>query len=220
MRVNDLTSTRNWLTSYLEYDPFPARAMRKLVWVQESTLSSAAVAYQFGTENLYRLNDLFDTDQSGGSHQPYGYDTLASLYQRYVVHAVTIDIRVSQLVNQVSAYVAQAQSSPETFVTTGASVGQLDEQPNSHIEILDSQGRVAHIRKRFTIADLEGVTETQLRANLEEYGALTTATPTRTPRLRVAFSNMAGTTSIDCRTVVRFEFEAEFYDRKILAASS
>ena len=191
-----------------------------MTWAQSLTLSSAAVAYQAGTEQILQLNNLFDPDLSGGTHQPYGYDQMAAIYGRYVVHAVTVDLRVLRLVNQLNALVCCAQPANATFITTGNSIAALDEQPNTHLVMMDSQGSTTHIRKRFTIAELEGTTETQLRANLEEYGALVTAAPTRTPYLRLALANLASTTVQDCRIVMRLEFEAEFYERNILPASN
>lgn len=182
-------------------------------------MTSSATAYQTGTEYILQLNGLFDPDLTGGTHQPYGFDQMATLYGRYVVHAVTVDIRINRPVNQLNAYVASAQPSNATYVVSGRAIGDLDEQSNTHVEMLDSQGSVGHIRKRFTIAELEGVTENQLRSNLEEYGALVTANPVRTPYLRLALANML-TAAQSVQTILRLEFEAEFYDRQILPASS
>lgn len=219
IRYFDATKANNWLSNLMSYSPFPNRAMRRLVWALGSTLTSSATAYNAGTEYILQLNGLFDPDLTGGTHQPYGFDQMATIYGRYVVHAVTVDIRIIRPVNQMNAYVASAQPSNATFVLTANALGNLDEQPNTHVEMLDSQGNVAHIRKRFTIAELEGVTEQQLRANLEEYGALVTANPARTPYLRLALVNLA-TAAQSVQTILRLEYEAEFYDRNILPASS
>jgi hypothetical protein len=38
-----------------------------------------------GTQSLFRLNSIFDPNSAVGGHQPYGYDQLAALYNRYRV---------------------------------------------------------------------------------------------------------------------------------------
>jgi hypothetical protein len=36
-----------------------------------------------GAQQIMNLNSIFDPDRTGSGHQPYGYDTLATLYNRY-----------------------------------------------------------------------------------------------------------------------------------------
>jgi len=38
-----------------------------------------------GTQQLFNMNSVFDPDRTGTGHQPYGYDQMASLYNRYRV---------------------------------------------------------------------------------------------------------------------------------------
>ncbi len=215
----DRTSSRNWLKMYSRYDPFPPRAERVLIYSQEHTFSSAAVAFQLGAENVWNLNSLFDPDQTGGGHQPYGFDQMAAIYARYRVRAVTIDIRLCAVPGQVNAVAAIVTPSVNAFVLTGQALGIVDEQPQSHVEILNSTGWVTHIRRRFAIDQIEGITSKQLENNIEEYGALVSANPARIPGLRVAVANMENGTMDNVRALVRLEFEAEFYDRLVLPPS-
>ena len=54
----------------------------------------SVTAGQAGLAGLYkfRANSIYDPDQTGGGHQPYGRDTLATLYNHYVVDSAVITI--------------------------------------------------------------------------------------------------------------------------------
>lgn len=71
--------------------PVPGREIAHLKYsdVYSNTVAGAAVA-----EQIWRLNSIFDPDRTGAGHQPYGYDTLATLYLRYRVFAISWVINV------------------------------------------------------------------------------------------------------------------------------
>jgi hypothetical protein len=50
-----------------------------------SQLSSHTMLTVAGSQSTFRLNSIFDPDAAVGGHQPYGYDQLAALYNRYRV---------------------------------------------------------------------------------------------------------------------------------------
>jgi hypothetical protein len=54
--------------------------------VSNSVLTTAA------SNNVFRLNSIFDPDSAVGGTQPYGYDQLAALYNRYRVLKVRYKI--------------------------------------------------------------------------------------------------------------------------------
>lgn len=170
---------------------------------------------------MFKLNSLFDPDlTNAGTPQPYGFDQMAALYNRYRVHAVTIDVRGTIAPSTQGVLTLAAQPSTETYSTSGKYLGDLAMQTGTHCEFLSAAGNVFHLRKRFTIADLEGVTELQLRANAEDYASLVTTNPTRTPWLRLSLTNAKDSTQIAVNMIVRLEFEVEFFDRVTLPASS
>lgn len=70
-------------------DPFPIRMRTRLRYAQTNSLTAGSTGL-FGTERVFRLNSLYDPDLTGVGHQPYGYDTLATLYVRCKVHAVSV----------------------------------------------------------------------------------------------------------------------------------
>lgn len=54
--------------------------------VQLTTATSSSGEY------VFRLNSLYDVDSSGTGHQPYGHDTLATLWTRYRVDKVLVEV--------------------------------------------------------------------------------------------------------------------------------
>jgi len=42
---------------------------------------------------VYRANDLFDPDQTGGGHQPNGFDQLMAMYEQFCVVSAKITVR-------------------------------------------------------------------------------------------------------------------------------
>lgn len=80
---------------------FPNAKTVALRYVQSFSLNpgSGVVAGQ-----VFRMNNLFDPDYSGGGHQPMFYDNYAALYQKYRVNSATITfVALDTYVNNVFA---------------------------------------------------------------------------------------------------------------------
>lgn len=67
----------------------PQKYICRLKYAQEISLNSSgsgAVCQSF------RANDLYDPDQTGGGHQPMGFDQLAALYSKFTVIGSKIEM--------------------------------------------------------------------------------------------------------------------------------
>lgn len=100
----------NYLSKY--FDPFPIKAHYTLRYSDQITLNPGA-----GANGLYRFraNSLFDPDHTGVGHQPYGHDTLQSIYDNYVVDRAVITLVPTQFGNTVCTYglrVCEAGATP------------------------------------------------------------------------------------------------------------
>jgi len=100
----------NYLSKY--FDPFPAKAHYTLRYSDQITLNPSA-----GANAIYRFraNSLFDPDQSGVGHQPYGHDTLQGIYDNYVVDRAVVTLVPTQFGNTVCTYgvrVSETGSNP------------------------------------------------------------------------------------------------------------
>jgi len=63
---------------------FPKQMRQTLKYVTTYNQALGAVSGA-ATSAQFRANSLFDPDVALGGHQPYGYDQLAAMYQKYVV---------------------------------------------------------------------------------------------------------------------------------------
>lgn len=95
-------STNTYLSRY--FDPFPAKANYVLRYSDQITLNPGAGATPI---YLFRANSIYDPDFTGVGHQPYGHDTLQTIYQSYVVDKAVITFTPTQFGNTVCTYGAR-----------------------------------------------------------------------------------------------------------------
>jgi len=75
--------------SYLRtFDPFPSRMSCRLRYCSNVSLVTTGGIATY----LFRANSIFDPDYSGVGHQPYGHDTYASIYNKYIVKGAWITV--------------------------------------------------------------------------------------------------------------------------------
>jgi hypothetical protein len=211
-----------------EQDPFPKRVHRILPYIDIGiTTASGATSTTSGATPLqYVLNSLF---APGGSnaHQPYGFDTLATLYRRYRVNAVEVEIEfttVQQLAakadptDAIMMFTPPGSSVSTVFVALAASI--FAEKPGGEVRrcVPGHPSALQTVRRMLPMHQLVGVSKSEYEANVEEYAALVSGDPTRTTSL---FLNCAGfgTISASIYWRVKLSFHAEFWERLILAQS-
>ncbi len=206
---------------YVSRSPFPPRLVRQMRWCNSLGLVSATTTAQMGTENVFRLNSCFDPDLTGGTHQPYGFDQMAALYAKYVVHRVRIRIIASTIAaTKTSAVGIAVQAPTSTQVLTAMSLSDIIEKSMGDVLWMETAGRVSVFEASFDIARIAGVTQQQLRANIEDYAALISASPGQTPYLRIALANFQDTTQIGQSVYVVLDMDTEFFDRIELSSSN
>lgn len=76
------------LNSSTRSGPFPRSATVSLRYVDN--LGSIDPGVGVASVYSYRANSIFDPNYTGVGHQPYGHDTLATVYSRYKVNSSTI----------------------------------------------------------------------------------------------------------------------------------
>lgn len=209
------------MTLYRQPDPFPPRMSRLLTYCINNTFTSAAVQYQLGAEIKFLLNAIFDTNATGGGHQPYGYDQMAALYSKYLVHKTSVNV-IAQTVSGSGAMALgfSVQSSSNTTDLAGEALSDVIEKSMNSVMFLDCTGATRMKKFAFQMHTVEGITKSQYNDDLANYGALVTANPILSPILRIALSDNSGASAITLNTSIILQFEVEFYDRLTLAASN
>ncbi len=210
----------NW-TLWSDKDPLPPRWPCKLIFGAASALTVGSASVM-GTEVVYRLNSIY-TPLFGASpgQQPYGYDQLSGLYDRYIVRAVTIDITFTDPSTDGLFVAAMVQPASGSLTLQGRSIRNSQEMPGVVCGDLNNTGsQTIRFTKRFTIAEIEGLQKSDFVGSSSLYSAEIDQNPTLNPWLRVA---VASYNSTDTTSVVRYNlkltYETELYSRVIQAAS-
>ncbi len=200
-------------------DPFPQVMNVSLRYGQLVTLT-AGVAGVYGTEQVFRLNSLYDPDLTGTGHQPYGFDTLSSIYFHYKVTAVTVSMIFSDPSADGVQIAANFQSPGTTFTVTGESPNTAMEKPGMMIRNLNNTGsQKVTFTQRFPMHILCNVTKTQFEADLLNYESAVTTNPSLVPYLRIAIAALDGASVPTVRCQTDIIYHTQFRLRTVLAVS-
>ncbi len=221
-RVNSNFSMHPFCFSRLSAkDPFQPGQAFDFTYAEKVTLGNGAVG-TFGTESVWRLNSLYDPNFTGTGHQPYGYDQCAVVYNRYKVHAATVELIFTNPTDDM--FVSAMVNSPnDTVGLTSTLPGQAMERPNVELQTLANAGtRMTRITRRFNLANVIGCSQSQFDADIQDYTGLIGANPAKVVFLRIAMADPSGVYSenaIGVNVLVRITFHSHMWDRITQAQS-
>lgn len=188
--------------------PFAQRYISKMKYSDTFTLTLA------GNGNyIYNLNSIFDPNRTGIGHQPYGHDTLATLYNRYRVINCSYNISFysgGSVVRVVAIPVNQ-------LYATVPSISELCEQPRSKWAIQIPGGNTKMIKGKISIPSLMGRTKAQYMADdrfQAEYGQ----SPSEAALLYIAGADV-GDLSATIQCTITLNYLVESFDPKLLGQS-
>jgi len=122
---------------------------------------------------VYRLNSLFDPDQTGVGGQPEGFDQLKTLYGRYRVVAAKVTVEASGNGANANGYIAMAPIDNPSLSTDAESVADL--RFGSGVQY--TQMGVGKLSSLFHIGELLGYSDESMLGNANVDAAVT-ASPT------------------------------------------
>lgn len=190
--------------------PIPQRFITKMKYA-ESIVTDGAGHYSFN------LNSIFDPNRTGSGHQPYGFDTLATLYNRYRVISCGWRIQPSYT-NVTLAQSTQIGAIPANELLVFGSISELKENPRAKYVNQSSGGGVVTLNGKTYIPSLVGRSKAQYMAD-DRYQALMTASPNELALLNISTSGTGNDTPSPVSLNVLLEFTVEFFDIKHLAQS-
>lgn len=176
--------------------------------------SRFSVAYVSGVPQDYqfRLNSIFDPDQTSTGHQPYGFDQLSSIYARYRVHKTKFSVEPFVATSPGCLEMTLVCNNSANAIVT---LDQAGESSNSRtIQCNLYQGSKA-LKGSIGLAYLNGETTAQYAAN-ENTQAAVSANPAEVLNLHIC-----GVVDQSVQVIysVTLEFEVEFFDQFQLAQS-
>lgn len=187
--------------------PIPQRYITKLKYSDIFTLSTTN-----SWSYYYNLNSLWDPNRTGVGHQPYGYDQLAVLYNRYRV------ISCSYVVTGYSGgSVIRVGTLPLNEPITFTNMSYICENPRAQFMLQVPGGDAKMLKGKVYIPSLVGRSKSQYMAD-DQYQAQTNASPGSLALLGVFGSDIADlTTNVSC--TITLEYTVEFFDLNPLTGS-
>lgn len=175
--------------------------------------------YLLGTPYSCSIGDLTTTP----GHQPYGYDTLASVYSNFRVTHVDIEVQlVANLTgtSDLMGVLVAVLPNGATYPASGDALDRWAEVPGCFTKVLALTGSASTvtIRQRIPIAAIEGLNPAQLEAS-PNYASFAGAAVPFSPELLIAGSNESAATARGLTMKVSIVFTCTFWQRKQLAQS-
>lgn len=187
--------------------PIPARQIVKMKYAQNIN-TAAGTAYNY----KFNLNSIFDPDFTGVGHNPYGYDQLALLYNRYRV------ISCSYVITGYSGATGIAYGvCPANEVLTFTTLAELRENPRSRHTTQYPGGSTTKLVGKIYMPSLVGRSKTQYMSD-DRYQALFTANPQEQAILNCVGLDLSEV-GASINWTITLEYTVEVFDVKPLAQS-
>lgn len=202
-------------------NPFPPKKNFKLSYCETFNIYSGTAGV-FGTPQKMNLNSLFDPNNTGGGHQPYGYDQITPLWAKYRVNAVLVYIEFSNPDYDGTVAGVMVQPSTGTGSLVGISPDIIREQSTSWISspLSTSGEQIRKFKQYINLAKLEGLTKAQYNAKDIYVGLVGgSSTPTSMPSLMFATAQDTSTTSAYLSARCEITYYCTFFDRTLQAYS-
>lgn len=207
------------ISKYTSKDPFKPYMYANLTYTGTHTITADG-GTNFGSETVYRLNSLYDPDLTNAGHQPYGFDTLTSIYAKYKVTGVSVRITVTDPSADGLAigYILQPSTSGTTL--QGMNMARAKETPFVTTKYINNTGRqITSLGFRAPIYKVEGITKLQYAADLTNFGAAYNADPASTPYIRFAALDTNNNLTATMKVRITLIYTARFWDRNVLVQS-
>jgi len=181
--------------------PFASRYITKMKYSEAYTLSALNNYTQ-----IMNLNSVFDPNRTGIGHQPYGYDQLTPLYNRYRV------ISASYVINAYSGaapirFGCLPLNEVPSFIND---MSELCENPRAKWKVQMPQGSTSILTGKVYLPSLVGRTKSQYMAD-DRFQAQTNASPLELAVLFISAQSM-GNVNVDTNLTVTIEYLVEFFD--------
>jgi hypothetical protein len=197
--------------------------MFKTLKYSQSFKLTAGASGVFGAEQEMRLNSLFDPDQTGGGHQPYGRDTFAGIYNRYKVYGAYVIVTVTNINQDGMAFGTLVTTPTNTSDTlAGATPENIREKNMCSVHYGNLQGgKVYRWKQYLRLCDVMGITPEQFRTDLDNTTAPMGGNPGDSCAIHFAVSDLQGPVSptLNAQVLVDIYYKVMLYDRIELAQS-
>lgn len=202
---------RPYTTVNRSIGPVAPRLITKMKWNLSFTSVGSTI------DQYINLNSLYQPAGNVGvvSHQPYGYDQITPLYNRYRVFAVSYILTATALDGNQNTIAVVADNTNAVYTN----VQLFGESPRSIIKQVNGNGTQQMIKGRISLPRLNGVTSAQYKSD-DRFQSGVTQSPTEIMCLHIgnwgSLSAGATDTTLFNLTV---KYHCEFFDPNRLPSS-
>lgn len=186
--------------------PIPQRYICKMKYAEDVQTDALTGMYRFN------LNSIWDPNRTGTGHQPYGFDTFATLYNRYRVISCSWRITAPSI-----TAIRQLGTIPANEALSFATFAELKENPRARYVTQMAGGNAIVVSGKSYLPSLVGRTKAQYMAD-DRYQADVTTSPAELGILNILVGSSLGV-PIASDLNVLLEYTVEFFDQKPLAQS-
>ena len=190
--------------------PIPQRFITKMKYSEVVSTGATFGEYQMN------LNSVFDPNRTGGGHQPYAFDTLASLYNRYRV--IACGYRINVAAQQSTGNTLVVTALPANTAVTATTASEVRENPRAKYIAQTPGGGTMYLTGKSYIPSLVGRSKAQYMAD-DRYQAEVTASPNELAVLNLQTFLASSDLPTAAAVQVVMEYTVEFFDIKSLGQS-
>lgn len=191
--------------------PIPQRFITKMKYADYVITDSNGQFY-------FNLNSVYDPNRTGTGHQPYGHDTLATLYNRYRVISCSYRIQLAHIATGTPVS-QQLAVMPANEAILFSNVSEMRENPRAKYITQNPGASAAVLSGKVYLPSLVGRTKAQYMAD-DRYQAVVGANPSEQAILNcVASAAFADNVSAGVCFNVLLEYTVEWFDVKTLGQS-
>jgi len=159
----------------------------------------------------FNLNSIYDPDRTGVGHQPHGFDTLSSIYNRYRVFAT------HWVINTTCSSTTRVATIATNLTPSPNSLSDICERPRSQWVIQQPNGNTQYLKGKVSIPSLFGRPKSAYIAD-DDYQAVVTASPNELALLSV-YGKALDDNPVDINGVITMTYYVEFFDANPLLQS-
>lgn len=195
----------------------------EIVHLKYSDTFAISSAAGVQTAYTFNLNSIFDPNSTGGGHQPYGRDQLATLYNYYQVYRCSWRISVLNTTSTAAGStntMALVCVVPHdgTSVPTYPGALEMPRAVTKYIPNNDESANCTVFKGTVHLADIAGISKEQFYSEPEIYGAPMTASPAEINNLNILQSNPDGNT-IRCEYFIQLTYHCKVWEPVIIGPS-
>lgn len=169
------------------------------------------------SSQVFNLNSPFDPNRTGGGHQPYGYDQITLMYNRYRVLSCKWSIVVGSTTGTFHATVVPTNGLLPVAITNAATFEAASEVPHAKTRVLSINAPAVTFRGSMPLNVLNGCLREEYLAD-DRFEAITTASPAEIMVLYIGLYNPTAATIVNSN-IATVEYEIDFHDPILLGQS-